>query len=180
MAHGNLPIALARSDSCDKAPSLEGGGFELPVPRAMQARLKAKIAGCGCMPPSIICGCRRWPSAKAQSEISEPNPYRARNRKFESVSLQRRVRCEPVSRGNSPSYVEKPRFSAGVRAGASGAVGRDAQDTATSGLRAVISQSGYIPVPRRRWVIFEFGSGSGSCPNSPETELDSDLPPGAT
>jgi hypothetical protein len=26
------------------------------------------------------------------------------------------VRCEPVSGGNSPSYVEKPRFSAGVRA----------------------------------------------------------------
>src|ERR1700756_4501984 len=46
-------------------------------------------------PPSIICGCRRWPSAKAQSEISEPNRYRARNRKFESVSLQRRVFCEP-------------------------------------------------------------------------------------
>jgi hypothetical protein len=69
--------------------SVEGGGFELPVPRAMQARLKAKIAGFGCMPPSIICGCRRWPSAKAQSEISEPNRYRARNRKFESVSLQR-------------------------------------------------------------------------------------------
>jgi hypothetical protein len=40
----------------------------------MQAPLKAKIAGIGCMPPSIICGCRRWPSAKAQSEISEPNP----------------------------------------------------------------------------------------------------------
>jgi hypothetical protein len=34
-------------------------------------------------------------------------------------------------------FVEKPRFSAGVRAGASGAVGRDAQDTATSGLRAI-------------------------------------------
>jgi hypothetical protein len=43
----------------------------------MQARLEAKIAGFGCMPPSIICGCRRWPSAQAQSEISEPNPYRA-------------------------------------------------------------------------------------------------------
>ena len=42
------------------------------------------------IPPSIICGCRRWPSAQAQSEISEPNPYRARNRKFESTSLQRR------------------------------------------------------------------------------------------
>jgi hypothetical protein len=43
--------------------------------------------------------------------------------------------------------------SAGVRAGASGAVGRDAQDTATSGLRAAISLSGYLPVPHRRWVI---------------------------
>ena len=28
---------------------LEGDGFELPVPRAMQARLEAKIAGFGCM-----------------------------------------------------------------------------------------------------------------------------------
>ena len=46
----------------------------------MQARLEAKIAGFACMSPSIICGCRRWPSAKAQSEISEPNPHRARNR----------------------------------------------------------------------------------------------------
>jgi hypothetical protein len=31
---------------------------------------------------------------KAQSEISESNPYRARNGKFESISLQRGVRCE--------------------------------------------------------------------------------------
>ena len=52
--------------------------------------------------------------------------------KFESVSLQRRVRCEPVSRGNSPSYVEKPRFPGGVRAGVSGPVDRDAQGPATS------------------------------------------------
>src|SRR5215472_13680520 len=52
--------------------------------------------------------------------------------KFESIPLQRRVRCEPVSRENSPSYVEKPRFPAGVRAGASGAVDRDAQGPATS------------------------------------------------
>jgi hypothetical protein len=44
---------------------------------------------------SIICGCRRWTSPKAgQSEIPEPKPYRARNRKFESISLQRGVRCE--------------------------------------------------------------------------------------
>ena len=59
------------------------------------------------------------------------------DRWFESSSLQRGVRCEPVSRGNLPSYVEKPRFSAGVRGGASGAVGRDVRDAATSGLRAV-------------------------------------------
>jgi hypothetical protein len=51
------------------------------------------------MPPSIICGCRRWPSAQAQSEISEPNPYRARNRKFESTSLHRRVSNEQLLAG---------------------------------------------------------------------------------
>ena len=37
---------------------LEGDGFELPVPRAMQARLKAKIAGFACMRSLIIWGCR--------------------------------------------------------------------------------------------------------------------------
>ena len=59
----------------------------------MQARLEAKIAGFGCVAVDYL----RLPSvasAKAQSEISEPNPYRARNRKFESISLQRRVGCE--------------------------------------------------------------------------------------
>jgi len=40
--------------------------------------------------------------------------------------------------------------SAGVRAGASGAVGRDVRDAATSCQWAVISLSGYIPVPHRR------------------------------
>jgi len=74
----------------------------------------------------------------------------SRYEKFESISLQRGVRCEPVSSGNSPSYVDKARFSAGVRAGASAAVGRDAPDAATSGRRAVISLSGDIPVPHRR------------------------------
>src|SRR6516165_6258129 len=74
----HLPIKGTRSRNRWFADTLlEGDGFELPVPRAMQARLEAKIAGFGCMSPPIICGCRRWPSAKAQSEISEPNPYRA-------------------------------------------------------------------------------------------------------
>src|SRR5215467_11078533 len=67
--------------------------------------------------------------------------------KFESISLQRRVRCEPVSRENSSPYVEKPRFPAGVRAGASGAVERDSQGPATSRRGAVVSLSGDIPVP---------------------------------
>ena len=51
--------------------------------------------------------------------------------RLEGISLQRRVRCEPVSRENSPSYVEKPRLPAGVRAGASGAADRDPQGPAT-------------------------------------------------
>jgi hypothetical protein len=97
----------------------------------MQGRPKAIIAGFVCMPPSL--DYLRLPSADISEggpkRISELKPYRARNRKFESISLQRGVRCEPVSGGNSPSCVEKPRFSAGVRAGASGAV-------ASSGLRA--------------------------------------------
>src|SRR5215813_11223677 len=38
--------------------------------------------------------------------IGEPTTdHAARYYKFESISLQRRVRCEPVSRENSPSYV---------------------------------------------------------------------------
>ena len=57
--------------------SLEGGGFELPVPLATQVRFRAKIAGVGCMPPSVA-------STKSLSEISKP--YRARNRKFEFTS----------------------------------------------------------------------------------------------
>src|SRR6516164_9155817 len=76
MASSRGAVAPLRNRKLADSP-LEGDGFELPVPRAMQARLEAKIAGFGCMSPPIICGCRRWPSAKAQSEISEPNPYRA-------------------------------------------------------------------------------------------------------
>src|SRR6516165_2289144 len=47
----------------------EGDGFELPVPRSMQARLKAKIAGFGCMPPSIL----RLPSSVAISSGAKRN-----------------------------------------------------------------------------------------------------------
>src|SRR5262244_1809405 len=44
--------------------------------------------------------------AGSQGELHEL--AMTRNRWFESISLQRGVRCEPVSGGNSPSYLEKP------------------------------------------------------------------------
>jgi len=71
--------------------------------------LRRKSPASAACSPSIICGCRRWPSAKAQSEISEPNPYRARNRKFESISLQQTVRL-------SPDFAFVPRKSPGLPA----------------------------------------------------------------
>ena len=58
---------------------------------------KAIIAGFGCMPPSV--DYLRLPSVDITegglSEISEPKPYRARNRGFESISLHWRV-CRPL------------------------------------------------------------------------------------
>jgi hypothetical protein len=45
-AHGP---ASAKTEFVADSP-LEGDGFELPVPRAMQAPLQAKIAGFGCIP----------------------------------------------------------------------------------------------------------------------------------
>src|SRR4029077_3451068 len=57
---------------------------------------------------------RRRPSKVFAFPPKRPVSW-TRDRWFESVSLQRRVRCEPVSRGNSPSYVEKPRFHRGDR-----------------------------------------------------------------
>ena len=63
---------------------------------------KAIIAGFGCMPPSV--DYLRLPSVDITqgglSEISEPKPYRAQNRKFESISLQRRVSCKPEDDSN--------------------------------------------------------------------------------
>ena len=49
--------AFAQIEFATDSP-LEGDGFELPVPRAMQARLKAKIADFACMRSLIIWGCR--------------------------------------------------------------------------------------------------------------------------
>src|SRR5262249_34985186 len=90
--------------------------------------------------------------ARQESRRSDCNPPACRDLGgwFESTSLQRRVRCEPVSRGNSPSYVEKPGFSAGVRRSVGGAVGGDAQGGAISHQGTAISLSGLIPVPQCR------------------------------
>jgi len=65
-----------------------------------------------------------------------------RDRGFESPSLQRRVRCEPVSRGNSPSYVEKPRFSAGQR-----------KALAIAPVEAIRCAHGARRCPRRRCAV---------------------------
>src|SRR6516225_10620467 len=84
------------SGAIRKSPDspLEGDGFELPVPRAMQARLEAKITGFGCV--------RRRLSAAAVGGHQLRRKAKSRNRtliargtgSFESISLQRRVRCE--------------------------------------------------------------------------------------
>src|SRR5215813_1318968 len=87
--------------------------------------------------------------------------------KFESISLERRVRCEPVSRENSSPYVEKPRFPAGVRAGASGAVDRDSQGPATSRRGAVVSLSGDIPVQALRRCERDHTRGTGPVKRQP-------------
>jgi hypothetical protein len=80
---------------------LEGTGCELPVPRAMQERLEAIIAGFGCKPPSP--DYLRLLSADiaggGPSKVSELKLYRARNRKFESISLHQRVCKPPVPLG---------------------------------------------------------------------------------
>ena len=53
-----------------------------------------------------------------------------------------------MSRGISPSQVEKPAFPAGVRGGAGGAVDRDGRGAVTWRRLSGISLSGHIPVPQ--------------------------------
>src|SRR5580692_2115754 len=73
---------------------LEGNGFELPVPRAMQGRPKAIIAGFGCMPPSL--DYLRLPSV----DITEGGPKR--NPGTEALS-----RAEPEVRIHFPPAVSQ-------------------------------------------------------------------------
>jgi len=72
----------------DDSP-LEGNGFELPVPRAMQGRPRAIIAGFGCKPPSL--DYLRLPSV----DITEGGPKR--NPGTEALS-----RAEPEVRIHFP------------------------------------------------------------------------------
>jgi len=129
--------------------ALEGSEFELPVPRSMQGRSNAIIAAsAACHRRPIVCGCRRRTSAKAgQSEISEPKPYRVRNRKFESISLQQTV-CR------SPAVVfersRTPAFRAGVRGWLGDRVGRDAQ-----GISISRNRQQYLC-----WAIFQYRSAA--------------------
>jgi hypothetical protein len=97
--HARLPIE--QLTVLGISPPLEGNGFELPVPRAMQERLKGIIAGFGCNPPSpIICAsCRRTSPKAGQSEVSEPEAL---------------TRAEPEVRIHSPPAKSPLRTVAGV------------------------------------------------------------------
>src|SRR5690349_16231577 len=64
---------------------LEGDGFELPVPRALQGRRPKAItaASAACRRRSIICGCvGRHQRRRAEAKSRNRKPYRARNRKI--------------------------------------------------------------------------------------------------
>ena len=135
----HLPIKGTRSRNRWFADSLlEGDGFELPVPRAMQARPEAKIAGFGCVRRRLSAAAvgghqlrrkaksrnrtliargtgsldnRRRHAAEADDFRLKPGLHRTRNRKFESISLQRRVRCEPPRRSSTASSAMSTRLT---------------------------------------------------------------------
>ena len=76
---------------------LEGNGFELPVPRAMQGRPKAIIAGFGCKPPSL--DYLRLPSV----EITEGGPKR-------NLGTEASSRAEPEVRIHFPPEASQVRI----------------------------------------------------------------------
>src|SRR6266850_35183 len=59
----------------------------------------------------------RTPQLPIGSRRHSKRHGRVWDQEFESPLLQRRVTCEPVSRGNSPSYVEKPRREGQIMSG---------------------------------------------------------------
>jgi hypothetical protein len=85
----HIRLRRERASQSARDSLLEGNGFELPVPRAMQGRPKAIIAGFGCKPPSL--DYLRLPSA----EITEGGPKR--NLGTEALS-----RAEPEVRIHFP------------------------------------------------------------------------------
>ena len=83
--NGFLAENQVRADS-----PLEGNGFELPVPRAMQGRAKPIIAGFGCMPPSLD-------DLRLQSaDISERGPKRNLGTKPYRAEPEVRIHLPPA------------------------------------------------------------------------------------
>jgi len=116
----HLPIKGTRSRNRWFADSLlEGDGFELPVPRAMQARLEAKIAGFGCV--------RRRLSAAAVGGHQLRRKAKSRNRTLiargTGSSNPSPSSRQSVSHGISPLCIEKPAVAAAC-AGSAGRHGR--------------------------------------------------------
>ena len=95
---------------------------------------------------------------KLIDEATKPrnrSPISARYYKFESISLQRRVR---LSTGISPPRSRSRAFRANVRAMPGDGVGRDRYGRATSHHWRRMSLLGQISVPRgRRWIEADRG-----------------------
>jgi hypothetical protein len=68
---------------------------------------------------------------------------------------------QSVSLRISPSFPEKPGFSASLGRQPCGRVGRDAQSPLPSRRGALVSLSGYIPVPQSCRMQFEVLTGAG-------------------
>ena len=133
--------------------------------RAMQRGLRRKSLASA--------ACRRRSSAaavgshqlRAPGEISEPNPYHARNRKFESTSLQRRVH---VSRDFALPWREAgfSRGCAGPTGAARSAETGIARCMAPTGENISVGPNSSTAASMRRWLN-EFSSGSCKAEHGP-------------
>src|ERR1700751_4507514 len=87
------PTLMSFAQNGTSPQRMEGGGFELPVPRAMQARLKAKIAASA--------ACRRPSSAAGVDHLRLPSVAI-------SSGAKRNLGTEPLSRAEPEVRIHLP------------------------------------------------------------------------
>src|SRR6185437_5755118 len=133
----------------DRSGDPDDNGASRRAQCVVGVRMGKFIASAACNDP---CGGRMGDAERGviqrrcQSDQAEARNLARRTESSNPASSSRESRlCR-----NSRCQVEKPGFAAGVRATASGAVGRDAQGTAKSGQSSIISLSAQNPVPERR------------------------------